>query len=220
MGTAKLPKRLQITHDDPDPELVEAAVRVLREGGVIVYPTETLYGLGADALREPAVRRVFEIKGRPARQPIPIIIAEEGMLDRVAASVPDVARELAAVFWPGPLTLVLRARPELPRVLLGGGDTVGVRVSGSRLCRELSRLLDGPITATSANVSGGSDLRTAEEVAKVLGDKVDLILDAGPARTDRPSTIVDCTGRVPRVLREGAIPTEKLKRRIPDLGWS
>ncbi|MDZ7374574.1 MAG: L-threonylcarbamoyladenylate synthase [candidate division KSB1 bacterium] len=212
-------RRLTVDPDNPQPAVVEEAVGVLRAGGVIAYPTETLYGLGADARNPDAVSRVFRIKGRAEGRALPVIIGEVGMLGEVAAHVPPAALELAKAFWPGPLTLVLPAA-DLPSALLGGGDTVAVRVSGSLLCRKLSLQFGGPITATSANLSEGPELRDAEQVVQVLGERVDLILDAGPAPLDRPSTIVDCTGPRLRILREGAISRTELTSRLPELDWA
>jgi L-threonylcarbamoyladenylate synthase len=213
-------RRLVVSEASALPEAIVPAVEVLRAGGVIAYPTETLYGLGADALNPDAVLRVYEIKGRHSRQALPVIVADREMLAQVASRIPPAAIRLAETFWPGPLTLVLPARRDLPAALLGGGDTIAVRVSGSLLCCELSRMLGRPVTATSANLSGEPDLRTAEEIEQVLGDRVDLILDAGPARGTRPSTVVDCSGEKLRILRVGVIPPEELKERVPDLDWT
>ncbi len=201
----------------PDTGVVQEAAAVLRSGGVIVYPTETLYGLGADARNPEAVRRVFEIKKRPPDRAVTVILGSEDMLDEVVSSVPELARELTDVFWPGPLTLVLPARSDLPTLLLAGGTTIGVRVPGDYLCRALSKELGGPITATSANISGGPDLIDPGDIERVLGEEVDLLIDAGPARSRVPSTVALVTDRSVRVLREGRIRVEELRKVVPEL---
>ncbi|NOZ56082.1 MAG: threonylcarbamoyl-AMP synthase [Calditrichaeota bacterium] len=201
----------------PDPGVVREAAAVLRSGGVIVYPTETLYGLGADARNPEAVHRVFEIKQRPPDRAVTVILGGEDMLGQVVSAVPELARKLAEVFWPGPLTLVLPARRDLPDLLLAGGSTIGVRVPGDYLCRALSRELGGPITATSANISGGPDLINPEEIERVLGDRVDLLIDAGPARSRVPSTVALVTDTGVRILREGRITAEELRKVVPEL---
>jgi len=201
----------------PDTGVVQEAAAVLRSGGVIVYPTETLYGLGADARNPEAVRRVFEIKKRPPDRAVTVILGSEDMLDEVVSSVPELARELTDVFWPGPLTLVLPARSDLPKLLLAGGTTIGVRVPGDYLCRALSKELGGPITATSANISGGPDLIDPGDIERVLGGEVDLLIDAGPARSRVPSTVALVTDRSVRVLREGRIRVEELRKVVPEL---
>ncbi len=201
----------------PDTGVVQEAAAVLRSGGVIVYPTETLYGLGADARNPEAVRRVFEIKKRPPDRAVTVILGSEDMLDEVVSSVPELARELTDVFWPGPLTLVLPARSDLPKLLLAGGTTIGVRVPGDYLCRALSKELGGPITATSANISGGPDLIDPGDIERVLGEEVDLLIDAGPARSRVPSTVALVTDRSVRVLREGRIRVEELRKVVPEL---
>ena len=201
----------------PDTGVVQEAAAVLRSGGVIVYPTETLYGLGADARNPEAVRRVFEIKKRPPDRAVTVILGSEDMLDEVVSSVPELARELTDVFWPGPLTLVLPARSDLPKLLLAGGTTIGVRVPGDYLCRALSKELGGPITATSANISGGPDLIDPGDIERVLGEEVDLLIDAGPARSRVPSTVALVKDRSVRVLREGRIRVEELRKVVPEL---
>ena len=201
----------------PSPGVVQEAAEVLRAGGVIVYPTETLYGLGADALNPEAVRRVFEIKKRPPDRAVTVILGSESMLDQVVSSVPPVARRLMDVFWPGPLTLVLPAREGLPELLLAGGSTIGVRVPGDFLCRALASKLGRPITATSANISGEPDLFHPEDLERVLGQQVDLLIDAGPARSRVPSTVVLVTEAGGRVLREGRISAEELRKVVPEL---
>lgn len=189
----------------PAPAALAAAVRVLREGGLVAFPTETFYGLGANALDPEAVARVFRAKGRPSDKPLLVLVDSLEMAGRVAAEIPAVARRLAARYWPGPLTLILPARPEVPGSLTAGTRTVGVRISGHPLARALVRAAGIPVTAPSANPHGGASPRTAGEVLAGLGDRLDLVLDGGPSPGGPPSTVLDVTVIPPRVLRAGAV---------------
>ena len=195
-------------------QAVEEAVAWLRRGGVVAYPTDTLYGLGADVFSPRAVARVFQVKGRPEGMALPVLLADPADLEGVAAQVPEAARRLARRLWPGPLTLVVRRHPRVPAAVTGGRDTVAVRVPDHPVPRALCRRLGSPITGTSANRSGGPDPVTAEDVRRQLGDVVDYIIDGGPAPAGRPSTIVDVSGAAPRVLRLGAAPLAALEEAL------
>ncbi|MDE3094553.1 MAG: threonylcarbamoyl-AMP synthase [Chloroflexota bacterium] len=179
------------------------ALDVLREGGVVALPTDTVYGLVAVATDDAAVQHVLDIKRRPAGESLPLFVASLEQAELIAALTPP-ARVLAARFWPGALTIVLRRRPEF-RTLAAAGDTVGVRVPADPVLRELAAQL-GPLTGTSANRSGHPEARTAAEVRAQLGDDADLVVDAPLPASGVPSTVVDCTDeRTVRVLREGAV---------------
>jgi L-threonylcarbamoyladenylate synthase len=197
-------ERLTINLAHPEEAGLARAVERLRAGGVIAFPTETLYGLGVDIRRSAALLRLYEIKGRPAEKAVAVVASDRGMLDEWV-QVSERAEALIAACWPGPLTLVLPAKPPVPSALLGGGAGLGVRVPGLPLARELCRRLGAPITATSANPSSGPEPRTAEQVAQALGSGLDLLLDAGPLPEGKASTVVDLCGPRPRLLREGAI---------------
>ncbi len=202
---------LKVDPARPDPDALRAAADAVRAGGVIAYPTETVYGLGADPLCEEAVRRVFGLKGRGAEKALILLIRDERDLAGVASGVTETARRLMGAFWPGPLTLALKASPGLPRALLGGGETVAVRVSSHPVARALTDLVGGPITSTSANRSGQPPARSAPEVGAIFGEGIDLIVDGGPSAEDRPSTVVDVSGPLPILLREGKIGVETLE---------
>ncbi|MBI2165987.1 MAG: threonylcarbamoyl-AMP synthase [Chloroflexi bacterium] len=191
---------------------LQKALKVLRSGGVIAFPTDTLYGLGVHPYIASAVQRVFDIKGRPKELALPLLLAEIAELEQVALEVPPLAWRLAQTFLPGALTLVLRKRPKVPDIVTGGKSTVAVRVPDYTSLRDLVRRLGAPITGTSANLSGRPGCRTAGEVADQLGGLVDLIIDGGPCRHGVESTVVDLTGPDPRVLREGAIPVAAIER--------
>ncbi len=198
----------------PPEQDIQLAARLLRTGGVIAIPTDTLYGLAADAFSPGAIERVFAIKERPDGLALPVLLADSGQLSAVARETPDAARILAESYWPGPLTLVLRRARALPPRLTAGSDTVAVRVPAHPLPRELARRLSRPITGTSANISGAPDPRSIEELRHQIGGRVDLILNIGPTPAGAPSTIIDLTSDAPRLLREGAIPFSEITRTL------
>jgi len=202
---------LTLDPDRADPLLVREIAAVLRGGAVAAYPTETFYGLGAAAFNSRAVDRVFRLKKRDAGKPLSFILSDMDMVGEVAAALPSAFKALAAEFWPGPLTLVLRAAAGLPDRLLGPGRTIAVRIPPPAWLRAVVRELAEPLTATSANLSGGKELADPAEVKALFDGQVDLIVDGGPAPGGRPSTIVDIAGPAPRVLREGAIPAARIE---------
>lgn len=177
----------------------------IRRGGVVVYPTDTFYALGVDPTNAAAVERLFQAKGRKSDQPILLLLRDRSEVGRWAAEAGPEAERLMQQFWPGPLTLVFRAREQVLPGLTAGTGTIGLRVPGSALTRLLLAFLDTALTGTSANRSGRPSPRTAEDAAAGLGHRVDLILDAGQLASERPSTVADVSGGRVRVLREGAI---------------
>ncbi len=189
---------------------LDAACRAIQAGGVVALPTDTLYGLAANVFDEDALRRVFEIKGRPASQPIPVLVNGLGMAARVAEQLPDWAERLAERFWPGSLTLILPASETLSPVITAGGGTVAVRSPDHWVPQELMKRLDIPITGTSANPSGGPDPKTPEEVKAQLGEVVDLVVDLGPAPRGTASTIVAADGGELRLVRQGVLSFEEV----------
>jgi L-threonylcarbamoyladenylate synthase len=192
----------------PDPGVLAGAAEALRRGELVAFPTETFYGLGAAALDAGAVRRVFEVKGRPESRPLLVLVDSEAMVEAVAAEVPAAARALMARHWPGPLTLVLRARPSVPAEVHAGTGTVGVRLSPHPVATGLVRALGGPVTAPSANLTGEPPPSDAAAVRRVFEGKIALILDAGPTPGGLPSTVLDVTVDPPRVIRAGAVVVE------------
>jgi len=188
---------------------VGEAADVLRAGGVVAIPTETVYGLAADATNERAVRRIFEIKGRPAEHPLIVHIAGADQVHGWVSELPDAARKLATIGWPGPLTLLLSRAAHVLDVVTGGRDTIGIRVPSHRMTTELLTVTGG-LAAPSANRFGRVSPTTATHVVDDLGDAVDLVLDGGPCPIGVESTIVDCTVDPPQVLRSGAITDEQV----------
>jgi L-threonylcarbamoyladenylate synthase len=189
---------------------IVAAVEVLRRGGLVAFPTETVYGLGADAGNETAVGRIFAVKGRPRNHPVIVHLAEPVNIKAWAADVPADAWALAEAFWPGPLTLILPRAPHVPDAVTGGIGTVGLRVPNQPLALELIEAFGGGIAAPSANRFGRVSPTTAAHVRADLGTDVDLILDGGPCAVGVESTIVDLSQGVPRVLRLGGLSVETL----------
>jgi L-threonylcarbamoyladenylate synthase len=186
------------------------AVRILRGGGVVGMPTETVYGLAADALNPEAVARIFAVKGRPADNPLIVHLASAADLDRVVAEVTPLATRLADRFWPGPLTLVLEADVAVPTVATGGLSTVAVRVPDHPVAAALLTEFGGPLAAPSANRSGRPSPTTAAHVAADLGGDLEVVLDGGACPVGVESTVVDVRGTTPVVLREGSITREDL----------
>ncbi len=194
------------------PEELEAAVRQLEAGGVVVFPTDTLYGLGADVSNESALLRIFEIKGRPAKLALPVLVADWQQVAAVTCNPSEASRRLASAFWPGSLTLVLPKSPALSPLVTGNRDTVAVRMPNHWTPLALAAGLGRPVTGTSANRSGKADLNTVAEVQATLGDLVDCIVDFTPLPQGVPSTVVDLTGATPVLVREGATPFAEVLR--------
>lgn len=191
------------------PEAVERALRVLRDGGLVAFPTDTVYGLGALAFEEQAVLRIYEAKGRGMEKAIPILLAGDEWLARVAASpFPSCAARLASRFWPGPLTILVDRHPELPEAI-SAASTVGVRVPAHPFSLTLLEAA-GPMAVTSANRSGAPSTSTASEVLADLEGRFDLLLDGGKTPGGKPSTVVDCTRTPPRILRSGPITLDEI----------
>lgn len=196
---------LKIDPRNPDAEKLAEAIRVLCEGGVVAFPTETFYGLGADARNETAVEKIFRIKGRNFRNPLSVIVANDCDVIPLVEEIPAAAKILMQTFWPGPLTLVFRASSSvLPRLTANTGK-IGIRVSSHPLARLLAGGLGGPLTATSANLSGGPECSSADAVIRALGELPGSVIDGGETPGGAGSTILDVTIFPPRILREGAI---------------
>ena len=192
-------------------ESIAEAIAALRGGEVIVYPTETFYGLGADAFAPAALERIFAIKGRDAAKAIALIAHDSAAAFAVAREVPQSARKLARAFWPGPLTLVMPARDGLPAALIGPDGGVGVRVSSHPVARALAQGLGRAITATSANRSGAAPARTIAEARASLGAAVQVFVEGGTLTGGAPSTIVQCDSTGWRLLRAGAIRIDEVE---------
>jgi L-threonylcarbamoyladenylate synthase len=195
----------------------EEARNILSRHGVMAVPTETFYALAVNPLSEESLARLFTLKERSPGKPVLVLVAGTGMLFQMVAEVPKAASRLMARFWPGPLTIILPGRPRLPRLLTGGTGTIGVRQPRQEITCRLIAALGQPITGTSANRAGSPPLVRAAEVAREFGDRLDLILDAGPCPGGLPSTIVDTTSPRSRLVRAGAVPVADLAEIVPEI---
>jgi L-threonylcarbamoyladenylate synthase len=199
------------------PGAINEASRVLQDGELVAFPTDTVYGVGAHAFQPAAVEKIYQAKGRPSTRPIPLLLASASDMTSVALEVPRLAWLLAERFWPGGLTLVLKAAPHLPQAVIAGGSTVAVRQPDHQVPLALIASIGAPLAATSANRSGDPDPLTAAEVEGYLAGRIALILDGGPCQKGVPSTVLDLTVTPPRVLRQGAIHPEILLTFIAQL---
>jgi L-threonylcarbamoyladenylate synthase len=190
------------------------AVAALKRGEVIVYPTETLYGLGADALNLAAVEKVFQLKGRNPDNPIPVLVADRQMLGALVAEIPALAEKLMARFWPGPLTLVLSARKDISSALLNADGGIGVRISSQPIATEIVRALGRPVTATSANASGQPPARTVQQAINYFADRINVFIDAGELISRTGSTVVEIRANGVRIIREGEIGKSEIQRAV------
>ena len=193
---------------------ISAAAKILREGGLVAIPTETVYGLGADGTNPDAVRRIFEVKGRPQDNPLILHVTGAQWLPRYCADIPPVAYTLARKFWPGPLTMILKRQPTVPNETTAGLDTVGVRCPNHPVTLAIIREAGMAIAAPSANTSGRPSCTTARDVIEDVGGKVDMIVDGGPCAVGVESTVLDLTREPPRLLRPGGLPVEDIERLI------
>ncbi|MBD3165247.1 threonylcarbamoyl-AMP synthase [bacterium] len=198
-------------------DAVAHAARIISSGGLVAFPTETVYGLGADAFNQGAVARIFAVKKRPRFDPLIVHIASMDQLDQVAADVPDVARRLIEAFWPGPLTVIVQKNRNISDLVTAGLPGVGVRMPGNQIARELIGAAKTPVSAPSANSFGSISPTCAEHVRADLGEMVDFIVDGGPCEVGVESTIVSCMDSPPVLLRPGGIALEDIERCIGEV---
>ncbi|MBP6716202.1 MAG: threonylcarbamoyl-AMP synthase [Acidobacteria bacterium] len=210
-------ERLRLTGGTDDTAKIAHAADVIRRGGLVAFPTETVYGLGAHAMDDAAVAQIFAAKGRPSGDPLIVHVSDVAAVAQVAASVPSSADALMAAFWPGPLTLIVPRAAHVPLRVTAGGETVAVRIPAHPVAMALLRAAGVPIAAPSANRFSRPSPTTADDVAEDLGDRVDVILDGGPTTHGVESTVVDTCGASPVVLRPGALTLEALRRVVPGI---
>ena len=191
-------------------ENTEEAAGIIRRGGLVAVPTETVYGLAGNGLNESAVREIYEVKGRPAIKPLSLMVPDESAMEQYCEDVPRQAHALAQKFWPGPLTIVLKAKKAIPSIVLAGGETVGLRCPDHPLTLSLLRQCGLPLAAPSANPSGEASPKTAEQVLSYFDGKIDAVIDGGPCGVGRESTLIDLSRAPYRILREGALPPETI----------
>ena len=193
-------------------ESIQVALQILREGGLVAFPTDTVYGVGALVFDGKAVESIYVAKQRPIEKAIPVLMADAADMEKVGMDIPEVAHQLAARFFPGPLTCLIPKQPTLPESV-SATETVGVRVPDHEVARALLRAA-GPMAVTSANISGQASPSTAQEVLAQLNGRIDLILDGGKTPGGVPSTLVDCTGKDLKILREGPISLAEIRQKL------
>jgi L-threonylcarbamoyladenylate synthase len=213
-----MPTTIPISPDAPDTRSVQEIVQCLRAGGIIVYPTETFYGMGALFTRESALKRLFAIKQRDAEKPVLLLIPDVSFITNVTATVPPAFKILAELFWPGPLTLLVKALPHLSPLITGSNRTVGIRVSSNFFVQHMLALLQDGITSTSANISGDISPSSIEEIPDLLLNSVDIVIDCGKTPGGRPSTVFDISSSPYKTVREGAISTSEIMKRLEETG--
>ncbi|MEK6939080.1 MAG: L-threonylcarbamoyladenylate synthase [Nanoarchaeota archaeon] len=194
------------------PKQLSKAAKIIQQGGIVVFPTETVYGLGANALDAKAVKKIFIAKGRPADNPLIVHIADKKMLPTLVEEVPAAAKKLIKLFWPGPLTLIFNRKKIIPDIVTAGGKTVAVRMPSHPVAHQLIKLSKLPIAAPSANLSGRPSPTTAKHVLEDMKGRVDAIIDGGDCEVGLESTVLDLTGKIPILLRPGAITLEQLRK--------
>ncbi len=200
-----------------NPEDLDQAAALLTQGGLVALPTETVYGLAADSLNGPAVESIYAAKGRPEQKPLSVLLTGMDMVEQVCENIPPLAYRLAEKFWPGPLTMVLKSRGNVPPVVTAGGETLGVRCPDHALTLEVIRRLGRPLAAPSANLSGRPSPKTAQEALEGLNGRIDGVLDGGACTVGVESTIVDLTGPEPQILRQGGLPEVEIIRTAAEL---
>ena len=193
-----------------EPRALERAIASIQHGGVIAFPTDTVYGLGASLAHPGALERIFVLKGRDRERSLPVLLASPADLALVTDGVPSAVRELARLFWPGPLTIALPARETLPRPVVASDNTVGVRVPDHSVALTIAQRCGGAIAVTSANISGEAPACRGDEIDRTLADQIDVVLDGGIAPCGRPSSVIRPDGDTIVVIREGAIPAAAL----------
>jgi len=193
-------------------ESIQAALKILHNGGLVAFPTDTVYGVGALVFDGKAVESIYSAKDRPIEKAIPVLIADAADMEKVGINIPAIAHQLAARFFPGPLTCIIPKQPTLPESV-SATETVGVRVPDHEVARALLRAA-GPMAVTSANISGRPSPSTAQEVLAQLGGRIDLIIDGGTTPGGVPSTLVDCTEKELKILREGPISLHEIRRKL------
>jgi len=206
---------LAVDAKSPQVAIIRQGSEVLRRGGLVVFPTDTLYALGADALNARAVERVMAVKGRAHGKPLSVLVPSVEACLALLGDVPPAVRGLMQAFWPGALTIVLKASAAFPPVLTASTGTIGLRMPGGAVAQQLLAAFGGPVIGTSANKAGGADPAEARTVQKAIGGQIDLILDGGRVALGVASTVLDCTTEPARVLREGAVSAAALRARLP-----
>ena len=200
--------------NEVDNSKIKEAAETIKNGGLVVFPTETVYGIGADGLNQDAVEKIYMAKGRNKNKPLILLISNIKMLEEIAEDLTEVEEKLIKAFWPGPLTIILKRKPCVPDIVTGGGDTVGVRLTSGEIARRLIEESKCPIAAPSANLAGKPSGTAVEEIFEELNDRVDCIIDGGKSEIGIESTILRVIDGVPTILRQGQVTAEQIKEVI------
>lgn len=198
-------------------KIIRQAIKYLQAGKLVALPTETVYGLAADATNLNAVKKIFTIKNRPLDHSLPLLIAQNSDLNNWAIDVPEIAKKLARRFWPGPLTMILKRAPHIADIITGGLDTIGLRCPDHPITQKILANFPHGLAAPSANLFGAPPPTNAKDVKKTLGDKIDLIVDGGECLLKTSSTIIDLTNSKPKILRAGPITSEKINHLLTSI---
>ncbi|MCE5212750.1 MAG: threonylcarbamoyl-AMP synthase [Deltaproteobacteria bacterium] len=209
-----MPEILKISNKESEEKIIARAADILAGGGIIAYPTETFYGLGADATNEKAIEKIFAAKGRNFKNPISLIIGKPDDIHPLVKDIPVSAKKLMDAFWPGALTIVFQASDKISPLLTAGSGKIGLRVSSHPLALKIVQKLKRPLTATSANQSGAPECSDASDVIVQIGDKIDAIVNGGQTEGGKASTLVDITCDPPVILREGVISKKTIEKCI------
>lgn len=210
-------KIVEIDKNNVDGDLITEAVNIIKNSGIVAFPTETVYGLGANGFDETAIKKIFEAKGRPQDNPLILHVHSMEKVEELVEEIPDIARKCMEEFWPGPLTILLRKSNKVPDMITAGLDTVAIRMPEHKIALELIRMSDVPIAAPSANTSGRPSPTSAKHVVEDLMNKVDMIIDGGDTGIGLESTVLDLSGDSPMILRPGGVTKEKLQKIIPNV---
>lgn len=214
-------KILTIDPVSPQPNLIAAAADTIKKGGVVLFPTRCLYGLGADAFNRESIEKIYRLKKRSSHKPILVLVKDRAAVDSIVRNISPLSEILMEKFWPGRVTFIFEANTSLPDILTAGTGKIGVRVPGHPVAAALTSALDNPLTGTSANISEQAGCFNAPELDPEIAGSLDLIIDAGPLKGGTGSTVVDVTSGKPVILREGAVAAKKIFRATEILdGWS
>lgn len=206
-------KYIDLRNEVDDSKISEAA-QIIKNGGLVVFPTETVYGIGADGLNPNAVEKIYVAKGRVKNKPLILLVSDKKMLEEIVENITEVEDKLIKAFWPGPLTIIFKRRPCVPDIVTGGGKTVGVRLTSGKIARQLIEASGCPIAAPSANISGKPSGKMIEDIFEDLKDRVDCIIDGGKSQIGIESTVVRVIDGVPTILRPGQITPEQIKEAV------
>ncbi len=197
--------------NNPDPQTIKKAAKIIKEGGVIVFPTSSLYGIGVDALNEKAVEKIFEIKDRPFSKPILLLIKNRNVLSKFVKNIPESAELPIKKFWPGRLTIIFEASDAVPDILTANTGKIGIRLPAHPVALALVQAMENPLTGTSANIAGSPGYSNMKNADKKFCEKFDMIIDTGGLKGGIGSTVIDITGSKPKIVREGAVSTEEIQ---------